>query len=264
MFPKLAREHAVSLACFVFSRRLLAPVNKVLFRIATAGLGLGMSGRSQPDERLLLRKMRRALSSSPLVIDVGANCGHYASMVKEEIPQAQIISFEPHPTAFGELMRIPGIRAINMAVGDESGQLTLFDHASAPGSQHASVVPGVLEQIHHGVVTAIVVECTTLDSFLEKMGDVHVDLLKIDVEGFELAVLKGAERTIANGRVGVVQFEFNAMNTISRTFISDFMRVLPGYGLYRILRTGDLLPISEEPPVRRELFGYQNVVAMKQ
>jgi hypothetical protein len=33
--------------------------------------------------------------------------------------------------------------------------------------------------------------------------------------------------------------------------------------LYRLLRNGELLGISDEPPIRRELFGYQNIVAMK-
>jgi FkbM family methyltransferase len=240
----------------------LAPLNKLLFRIATAGLGFGVS-ENQADQRLFLRRLRRTLPKSPVVIDVGANSGQYASLVRREIPEAQIISFEPHPIAFAELASIPGIRAINMAVGDKSGAVQLFDYAAAPGSEHASLVPGVLEEIHHGTVATITVDCTTLDSFLDSTADGHIDLLKLDVEGFELSVLKGAQRAIAAGRVGVVQFEFNSMNTISRTFIGDFIKALPGYRLYRLLRSGELLPISEEPPIRRELFGYQNIIAIK-
>jgi FkbM family methyltransferase len=208
MFSKRAKERAAGLAFFVVSRLVLAALNKLLFRIATASLGLGMSGKNQPDERLLRRHLRCAFPPSPLVIDVGGNCGQYRSMVRKEIPQAQIISFEPHPTALAELLRIPGIRAINMAVGDRPDRLKLFDYGSAPGSEHASVVPGRIEKIHHRTVSTIVVECTTLDLFLKKCREAHVDLLKIDVEGCVLAVWKGAKRAIANTLIGVVQFEF--------------------------------------------------------
>jgi FkbM family methyltransferase len=263
MFSKLAQQCAARFAWFVVSRRALAPLDKALFRLATAGLGIGVSLRSQPDERLLLRRLRGVLPKSPLVIDVGANCGQYACMVHEEIHEARIIAFEPHPAAYAELLRVPGIQAINMAVGDEPGRLQLFDYASAPGSQHASVLAGVFEEIHHGATTTVEVGCTTLDSFLGAAEIGRVDLLKIDVEGFELAVLKGAQWAIANGRIGIVQFKFNEMNTISRTFLADFAKELPGYRLYRLLRSGELLDISDEPPIRRELFGYQNVVAMR-
>jgi FkbM family methyltransferase len=262
MAKKSPRKRAVRFASLVMSRRALAPLNKLLFRIATAGLGFGVS-ENQADQRLFLRRLRRTLPKSPVVIDVGANSGQYASLVRKEIPDAQVISFEPHPIAFAQLVSIPGIRAINMAVGDKPGAVQLFDYAAAPGSEHASVVPGVLEEIHHGAVAAMAVECTTLDSFLDTIADGRVDLLKIDVEGFEHSVLKGAQRAIAAGRVGVVQFEFNSMNTVSRTFMGDFMKALPGYRLYRLLRSGELLPISEEPPIRRELFGYQNIIAIK-
>lgn len=263
MNSKPAQHRAARFAWLLFSRRAFAPLNKALFRVATAGLGIGVGEESQPDERLLLRRLRKVLPKSPLVIDVGANCGQYARMMHEEIPEARIISFEPHPVAFAELLRVPGIQAVNMAVGDQEGRLQLFDYATAPGSGHASVVPGVLEEIHHGCVAALDVECTTLDSFLNNAEIGQIGLLKIDVEGFELAVLRGAQRAISDNRIGIVQFEFNSMNTISRTFVADFARELPGYRLYRLLRNGELLCISDEPPVRRELFGYQNVIAMK-
>jgi FkbM family methyltransferase len=256
------RKRAVRFTSLMISRRAFAPLNKLLFRIATAGLGFGIS-ENPADQKLFLRRLRRSLPKSPVMIDVGANTGQYASLVRQEIPEAQVISFEPHPTAFAELKRIPGIRAINMAVGDQLGPVQLFDYAGSPGSEHASLVPGVLEEIHHGTVAPITVDCTTLDSFLESIPDVHIDLLKIDVEGSELAVLNGAQRALAAGRIGVVQFEFNSMNTVSRTFIGDFIKALPGYRLHRLLRSGELLPISEEPPIRRELFGYQNIVAIK-
>ncbi len=263
MFWKHAQHCAAGFAWFVVSRRAFAPFNRALFRVATAGLGLAVSQKGRPDERSWLRRLRNHLPKSPLVIDVGANCGQFARMVQEEIHEARIISFEPHPAAYAELLRVPGIQAVNKAVGDEPGHLQLFDYASAPGSEHASVLSDVFKEIHHGAVANLEVECTTLDLFLDAAELARVDLLKIDVEGFELAVLKGAHRAIVSDRIGIVQFEFDAMNTISRTLLADFAMALPGYRLHRLLRSGELLCISDEPPIRRELFGYQNVVAMR-
>ena len=87
-----------------------------------------------------------------------------------------------------------------------------------------------------------------------------VDFLKIDVEGHELAVLRGAERMLGAGSIRLIQFEFNEMNVVSRTFLRDFRLLLPNYTMYRLLPKG-LLPLGEVP-VLTELFAYQNILAV--
>ena len=88
----------------------------------------------------------------------------------------------------------------------------------------------------------------------------RVLLLKIDVEGHELEVLKGFESYIKEGKVDLIHFEFNKLNVASRIFFKDFWEFLPNYDLYRMVRDG-LVPIKVYDPTHCEIFAYQNIVA---
>ena len=74
-------------------------------------------------------------------------------------------------------------------------------------------------------------------------------------------VLRGASELIKEGRLGIVQFEFNTMNVFSRSFMRDFYQILPGYRFYRIVRDG-LIAMGGYNPLMMELFGHQNIVAI--
>jgi hypothetical protein len=100
----------------------------------------------------------------------------------------------------------------------------------------------------------------TLDNYLTEQRLARVDFLKIDTEGNELAVLHGAKQSLAQDRIGIIQFEFNDMNLVSRCFLRDFRLLLPRHKLFRMVRSG-LLKIPQTP-LRSELFGFQNIVAL--
>jgi FkbM family methyltransferase len=251
---------------FVFSRPAAQPVNRALFRIAAIGMGVSSFDGTQSDERRFLRRIA-GQNRNPIVLDVGANSGQYAKLVRDEIPGAEIYSFEPHPVAFARLQVAAGalgIHAVNVGVGSAEGTAELHDYEQDPGSTHASLIPGVIEQLHHGMSKSIPIQIITIDSFVAAQAFKHVDLLKVDVEGFELEVLKGARALIEAGSVNAIQLEFNEMSVLSRTFIQDFASALPGYRLHRLLRNGGLLSLSGGNILRRELFCYQNLIALKQ
>jgi len=74
-----------------------------------------------------------------------------------------------------------------------------------------------------------------------------VDLLKIDVEGFELEVLKGAKNMIDQGKIRFIQFEFGGINHVhKKVFLHNFFELLPQYNIYRILQRG-LVKLSYKP-----------------
>jgi hypothetical protein len=116
--------------------------------------------------------------------------------------------------------------------------------------------------IHKSEAIETKISITTLDSIVEKYNIEQISLLKIDTEGNELSVIKGAAKTIAASKINYIQIEFNEMNVISHTFLRDFIRLLPNYKFYRLLPT-EMLEIKEYTPLYHELFAFQNIIAVK-
>ena len=100
----------------------------------------------------------------------------------------------------------------------------------------------------------------TVDEFCAANQIDRIHFLKIDVEGHELAVLRGANRMIGGGKVDYIQFEFGGCNIDSRTFFQDFWYMLHNqYDIYRIVPTG-LYPIKKYTETR-EIFLCSNYLA---
>ena len=123
------------------------------------------------------------------VVDVGANIGYYALLTRSAIGlPGQIICFEPEPSNLSELKGVikangfTNIEVRPQAVGQKAGKISL-----------ALGLNGVVQEQGGSEGEAIEVEMVCLDEALDQ----PVDLIKIDVEGYELPVLKGAEKTIA-------------------------------------------------------------------
>ncbi len=237
--------------------------NHHLLTLALHGLGCGDRWAG---EDLFL--MRLARLGQVTVFDVGANEGNYARRVRALNPEARIWSFEPHPSTFRRLRAAAeanGFVAVNKALGDQSGRARLYDRGQwgDTGSPYASLVPQVIEAIYQEPASAVDVEVTTIDGFLEAGGVERINLLKIDAEGHELAILRGATRALSRGMVDAVQFEFNAMNVASRVFFKDFYDALPGFRFYR-MGGGGLIPMGDYLARTHEFFVIQNVVAVRE
>jgi FkbM family methyltransferase len=253
---------------WVFGRKSFYGWNQRLLNLAVRGMGVGNPTIDviSPTEARFLRSL--AASDDLTVFDVGAHVGEYASHVRELSSTARVWSFEPHPGSYKKLSEAAseaGFEAVNMGLSDHAGRMQLYDHvasASGIGSAHATLHAQVIEGIHHGRADGVEVEVTTIDAFMKARGISHVTLLKVDAEGHELAILRGAQQAIASGAIDVVQFEFNEMNVISRVFFKDFYDVLPGFSFYRMVVDG-LAPIGEYATRTHEVFILHNVIAMR-
>jgi len=201
-----------------------------------------------------------------VVLDIGANEGDYACKIKGFYPKARIYAFEPHPKTYKRLKSKAvnyGFEALQLACGREEGQIELYDYSEAgsEGTSHASLYKSVIEEIHKSESKAWTVPVISLDCFIKKHELETVHLLKIDTEGHELSVIHGAQHAINTGIIGIIQFEFNEMNVVSRTFFKDFFDVLPNYKFFRMLPDG-LVSLGSYIPATCELFAFQNVVAI--
>ena len=90
----------------------------------------------------------------------------------------------------------------------------------------------------------------------------RISLLKIDTEGTEYDVLMGGKETLKQGKIDIIQFEFNEMNVYSRTFMKDFVEILPKYEFFRLMPYG-LYPMGEYRPSTWEIFAFQNIAAIR-
>jgi len=257
------RTHIEDIWAKLAGRPSMQGINLLLFKMGSRGLGLlnyrtmEISGEAE--------FIRRAIGSvnSPVVFDVGANEGNWSAFVVSVNPSARIFAFEPHPNTYLRLTdHLPKAHSYNVGVGHHAEESTLHDYVDLDGSSHATCLKGVIEKIHGGRAVTTKVQIVDLDSVAEAEGITSIDLLKIDVEGMELSVLIGAKRLLSSGGVKRIQFEFNSMNTISRSLFYDFYEMLsPQYNIYRLLPHG-LLPIPSYDAWMHEQFAYQNVAAV--
>jgi FkbM family methyltransferase len=182
-----------------------------------------------------------ALWERPLqvVFDVGANVGQFAAETRRAWPSAEIHSFEPHPRTFERLARSRGdYRTFRhpIALGDELGEVPFYEYGSeGGGTQINSLVPDAQFPTRFGYKSReIKVPCSTLDKFCAARSIGQIDFLKLDVEGGELRVLRGAKDMLSRKSIMAVYFEFNDLDlTVGATggALMPIARYIGDFGL---------------------------------
>jgi FkbM family methyltransferase len=194
-------------------------------------------------------------------IDVGANIGDWLGMVHERMRDRTFaaLAFEPSRSAFdaleGRFRGEPRIALFNVALGSAPGSLALFEEPDA--GRGSTLVPDFMRT--PGTTRAVTV--TTLDAALHEAQWTRVDLLKIDAEGYDLQVLRGARETLAARSAGVVQFEYNRAWQLAGDTLRAAYTLLEanGYRVFVLKRDGlyTLNYLRYE-----EYFEYTNFVAI--
>lgn len=129
------------------------------------------------------------------------------------------------------------VRPQQLALGASIGVATL--HNSTPGASIGSLLPLRQPFEPFSPEHDEDVQVSTLDAFCAVEGISRIDLLKIDVEGLEFAVLTGAKKLIDASAINAIQFEFGVGNFEARTFFRDFFDLLGDrYDFYRIVSDG--------------------------
>jgi len=183
---------------------------------------------------------------SPMILDVGANEGQTCLKLSDIAPSAKIWSFEPNRTVFETLVEntrsIPNITPVHTALGSTPGIAKLRITGS-------SVNTSLLEYNNLYGNDAIIreeeVEVVTLADFCrkEKIGDIA--LLKVDTQGFDLEVLRGAETLFNGNHVAAVFIEVMFTPTYTgQAWFEDIFQFLNSHsmkfsGFYDIRRERD-------------------------
>lgn len=157
-------------------------------------------------EPALLATLRDRLAPDAVSFDVGANIGPVTLAMSRLTPQGHVFAFEPAPSNFSYLVRniedngAVNVTAERVALYDTDGPLRFTVSDDDPAGSH---VPA---EGTDGAATTV--QAMTLDRFVEERGVTRLDLIKLDVEGAELRVLRGAAATLARFRPDLV-FEVN-------------------------------------------------------
>ena len=144
------------------------------------------------------------------------------------------------PITFSRLLLALGHQQVGLhrfALGDRCGPSTLHIVAPGAGTNSLHLSPGGVNPVPTEEVWT-----TTLQDFVGLAGLDRIILVKIDTEGHDLAVLRGAEALLAQRRISVVQFEYNHRWVYSRSFLRDAFDLLRPHG-YRL---GKLTPLGVE------------------
>lgn len=191
------------------------------------------------------------------VLDVGANVGEYATALLRTLPDVCIHCFEVCPDLVSALQQrfefVPHVVVNGFGLLDEAKPVEVFYRPEA--SSVTSLIPSPEPaQVRQGRVI-------TGDEYVEGAGIDRIDLLKIDAEGTDLAVLRGFRHSMESGIVRVVQFEHGPWSRLARVFLRDFFEQLDplDYRIGRVFPTH--VDFHREPPGRDD-FRLSNYVAV--
>jgi FkbM family methyltransferase len=169
------------------------------------------------------------------VVDVGANIGCVTAAASLAVgDQGRVISVEAHPRTFRYLQKTIAINSccsnvtpLNVAVGSKPGMLSFSDEKRKDDNNRVSLSED----------TGIRAPCRPLADILSEQAVDHVRLLKVDVEGFEMEVLRGAESILPNVDCLYVEVLEHTLNRFGSS-ANELIDFLEGHG-FRCYRFKD-------------------------
>jgi FkbM family methyltransferase len=143
-------------------------------------------------DRTERRLLASRLQTGSVVVDAGANIGIYSQFLSRCVgPGGKVHSFEPSPDNFRRLRNaisgFSNVQANQLAVSDKTGESVLYISDNLNVDHRAYPTDGETRR-------TLSIQCTRLDDYF-KPGE-RVDLIKMDIQGFEMHALRGAERVL--------------------------------------------------------------------
>ena len=185
----------------------------------------------------------RGIPTNPVVVDLGGNIGRFSNAISKQLT-CRVIYVEADPelcrrVVFAETAKVE-IR--NLAIGDKNELMRLFRSRNSEATSANRVIAD-----KGGIVDAFDVQGSTFNFFLERENVSYVDILKIDIEGSEIALLESTSSETIK-RIGQISVEFHdfvdpsyrpaiarALALLRRNGFVDIVYSLPNYSKVLLL-----------------------------
>ena len=170
------------------------------------------------------------------IIDIGANEGQFADKMRLLFPQAMIYAFEPLPKVYDRLKsnfnQDNSFEAINLGLGENQGILEFWENEYSPSSSFLRLTDTHKENFEEArIEKKVEVKIDTLDHVFADREILSPSLIKIDVQGFEDKVIKGAVQTIRKADMIICEISFTELYQGQPLFEGIF-NLLKGQGFY--------------------------------
>jgi len=208
--------------------------------------------------------LKKFIKKGDCFFDIGANIGLFSLHASKIIgDHGKIIAFEPTPITFNrlksniEINRFLNIKTENIGLSDTCGMIKF--HTSNDGYDAWNSF-ATLTDI--GECSEIDVTTDTLDNYIQTNNIEKIDLIKLDVEGWELNVLKGAKELLSRSDSPVLLVEFTETNAFAAGYycgeLFDFVKSF-GYEWYSYNVESNKLIIQK----KKLHYPYENLIAIK-
>jgi FkbM family methyltransferase len=186
---------------------------------------------------------------NPVIFDVGAHKGESIKFFKNIFKSARIFSFEPSPVNFEELKLVASVyqtNAVNVAIGESVGEVKFYQQSLShlggllPINEKSKDSLGYAEKAQN---VEVLVDCITLNEALNRLNIISIDILKIDVQGFEVGVLKGGSEALSKTKMVMIEVSLYDFYGESKNTWFDVNKILgeAGFELF------DIAKISKNP-----------------
>jgi FkbM family methyltransferase len=201
--------------------------------------------------RALLPLLRPLIAPDAVVLDVGAHAGQYAKLFAKLVPQGHVYAVEPQSYARRilrvalALNRLGNVTILPLALGAKRGQARLTIPVKESGS-YGFGLAHLGPSVRAGPAETEEVAVETLDALVKRLKLERLDFIKADIEGFEQAMIEGAQQTLRRLKPALL-LEFNQQH-LARAggSVAGLWKMLKGLG-YRPFDPGAgaaLAPIS--------------------
>ncbi len=170
-----------------------------------------------------------------VIFDCGANIGFVTHKYLKEFPGARIFAFEPNPTVFEGLnkqyKKIQNVCCYNYGIGDVNGELIFNINRNTGTSSFLEANKYHTSNMASKQIRPLKVKVKTLSSIMDENNVHHIDLLKLDIEGYEIKALKGLKDVSKD--VSLIFTEVNLIPTYEgQPLIEDIIAYLRSKGFH--------------------------------